>query len=309
MKSPSHFLNSHRDKSIESSEDFNFGVQINTNKNLRSNRFKSQIVLNNDVEKANYIDKNKLRKSLTEMKDAMNDNEDGSKSPEVKEYMHRSLSPEKESIQDISSNSNKITKSIFDNSQSPLTNLKAKKLKKYTLNNQNNQSGDSKVSKKRQSIISLNKESILSTDNMFTTKKSKEMYERNKFLRQKLEQNLKIRHGERLSSNESKLNESKLSQRSNLRNVSTSSIESSNNNFKFKKNNNNLSSDSLKIKSLTKNTYMNVIKDEDEFNPENRSSILENNTQDQNEVSVIRNGNRTTIHNVHSDVKNEYEYE
>jgi len=83
---------------------------------------------------------------------------------------------------------------------------------------------------------------------MFTTKKSKEMYERNKILRQRMEQNLKIRHGSRLSSNESKL-----SQRSNLRNLSTSSIESSNNNLKFKRNNVNLSSDSLKIKSLTKN--------------------------------------------------------
>lgn len=84
MKSPSHFLNSHREKSIEESPvDFNFGVQINNNKNMRSNRFKSHLVLNNDVEKASYIDKDKLRKSLTQMNDGMNN--DSSKSPETKE--------------------------------------------------------------------------------------------------------------------------------------------------------------------------------------------------------------------------------
>ena len=294
MKSPSHFLNSHREKNSEPTVDFNFGVQITPNKNLRSHRFKSQMIINNDVDKANQIDKDKLRKSLAQMNehDDRSKSPDKDKSPEAQEQTHRSQSTEKESIQNTSFNSNKITTSVLSKNHSQLTNLKSKKLKKYSVKNPSGLSSDSVISSKRQSIISIKKDSILGIEQMFTTNKSKEMYERNKILRYRMEQNLKVRLGERLSSNESEL-----SQRSNLRNLSTSSIESVNKNLKFNRNNSNLSSDSLKIKSLTKNGYMNIIKDEDEFIAENES-LNDNTITDEEDIkNVTKDKNKNGIKN------------
>lgn len=193
----------------------------NGSKNIRVNRFKNKnsVVSVDDPEKVEYIDRNKLKQSLKRINDSKS-NSVINCSPE------KSMNLENESPRVISLN--RLSRKTKMPISSPQSKIKSNNLSSMSRNNSNSLSKGSIMGLK-ESMISKKQDSFVSDTSILRhTKKSHEMYLRNKFLREQIANKIESSNASSIkNSRNNSLRNNSLSQNTSKFNSKNNSRESS----------------------------------------------------------------------------------
>jgi len=237
----------------------------NGSRNVRVNRFKNKnsVVSVDDPEQVEYIDRNKLKQSLKRIND--------SKSYSVLNGSpEKSMSLENESPRVISLN--RLSRKTKIPTSSPQSKIKNNNLSSMSRNNSNSLSKGSIMGLKESMITNKQDSFVSDTSILRHTKKSHDMYLRNKFLREQIANKID-------SSNASSI---KNSRNNSLRNNSVSQ-----NNSKFNSKNNSRES-SLEKNANVKGIAKGIVKG---LSRSNNSSVDVKGVNKLNQKSIVSRNN------------------